>query len=588
MDNKNGKNAFASTTLGGSDKYLKRHQDALRLERAADFDKRIAEFDAQKHTLDWARKAVDFCNREYEAGKDVADISKGVQDLARIRQEAQDIIKLEDDRLKAEKEALKLKQQQIDLKNKEDEDAAVSNLERLIDNISLTSRTREWLDEVQRINLTVKGLPAKVFDRVSNRFLIDGFNKEAPDLEMALELDSQILELNATRQKNKSWAQKVFDLEKKLSPKYDKYMKEKNAFFNLASLASKVYYSVEIASIESFLKKVEEGQIEQVMDDYLKVSKNVEKLRDAIYIEEYISNFESRWVDAKEQADAIVKENNRVAAEQLKAKKKAEKEQEEIAIKNAQKAEKAKIVRAKLLKAFIVLLHLAVIGGVIGFGVLNISSPVGVWVLTGGGSAIWIYFWMTKLSFWMKSNEVLRNLVVGLLFGVPTIGLNIAGMFIETFGFYFTPLLAALIAMSIFDFVTFGDDEDLHCGGVMIDVSLITLGFMFFVSIGGILGALLCAACLIAMGVVHAVVVHVLGWEDVYMYTLAIILFVASAVPIWWGRWDTLILSLALAIGGSIVGFANTDNDEFVPGTIAAIIIYSIVFVFGLIVMLAV
>ena len=56
---------------------------------------------------------------------------------------------------------------------------------------------------------------------------------------MALELDSQILELNATRQKNKSWAQKVFDLEKKLSPKYDKYMKEKNLYLFLTGYCAR-------------------------------------------------------------------------------------------------------------------------------------------------------------------------------------------------------------------------------------------------------------------------------------------------------------------------------------------------------------
>lgn len=565
MDNKNGKNRFAGTSIGGGSKYIERHQEALRLERAADFDKRIAEFDAQKHTLDWARKAVDFCNREQEAGKDVADISKGVQDLPRIRREAQDIINAEDLRLQAEKEALKLQQQQLDLKNKADEDAAVSNIERLIDNISGTSRTREWLDEVQRINLMVKGLPSKVFDRVSNRFLIDGFNKEVPDLEMALELDSQILELNATRQKNKTWAQKVFALEKKLSPKYDKYMKEKNSFYTLASLASKVYYSVEIASIDAFLKKVEEGQIEQVMDDYNKVSKNVDKLRDAIYIEEYINNFESRWADAKEKADAIVKENNRIAAEQLKAQQDAIKLQEEIDIKNAQKAAKAKVNRARFLKALVILLHIAAVATVGILGVLNLSNSSGMWILTGGGAGLLCYFWFVLINPTLVREEMdfAKKLILICGLTVPILGINIAGIFVSALSLYFLPLLGLLLLIIIIEMSVFGSEEE---GMLLLDISLITLAFVLLVAIGGIIGAVVCAGVLIAQGITHAVTTRMLQCGDIPMLFIAAAMMLAAAVLIWWFKWEFILVAAGLFVSGFVIGCSSEDADEMVAG----------------------
>ena len=80
MENKNENNRFAGSYLGGKSKYIERQQNAVRIERAGEIDKRIAAFDAQKHDLDWARRAVDFCDRELENGRDVADISKGITD----------------------------------------------------------------------------------------------------------------------------------------------------------------------------------------------------------------------------------------------------------------------------------------------------------------------------------------------------------------------------------------------------------------------------------------------------------------------------------------------------------------------------
>lgn len=582
MENKNENNRFAGSSLGGKSKYIERHQNAVRIERAGEIDKRIAAFDAQKHDLDWARRAVDFCDRELENGRDVADISKGIKDLPRIKQEALDIIAAEDRRLKEEQDALKLQQKQLELKTKADEDAAVSNAEKLITSVSEMSRTREWIDEVEKLNLMLKGFPSKLFDRVSNRYLVEVFNKEAKDVGAALDLDDEIIELDATRMKNKSWAEKVFKIEKKLSAKLDKYMKEKSTFFKLSGLASKIYYSEDVSLVENFIKKVEEEHIEQALEDYNKASKTVEKLRDAIYIEEYISNFESRWVTAKDRVEETIKENKKIEAERIKAQKAQQKLDEEIAIKNAQKAAKAKARRKVFGKILVVLLHIAVIAGVIGFGALNITTPVGAWVLSGGCSAIVCYFWIFFGASFFDKKEILRNLLFGVLLALPVVGLNIASMFVESFGFYFLPPLAAIVIISIFNVINFGDDEDLHCGGIVLDAALITLGFVLYVSIGGILGALLCAASLIVMGICHAVLVHVLDWQETYMYTLAILLFIASAVPIWWGRWDTLILSLGLAIGGTIVGFGNTEADEFSPGTITALIMYGIVFVIGL------
>ena len=309
MDNKDTKNAFANSKLNLGDKYMKRHQDALKIERAKEFDDRISKFNKKEHTLEWAKEALVFCDREEKNGKDLMEFSKGLQDLPRIRQEAKDILsaderKKEEEKankerlealrlqeLKKEKDRLKLLEEEEKLKSEKLEDEAVENMEKMIDNVSKASRDRMWLKNLENADLTLKGQSKKVYDRISNRFILESLKEEAKEVKLALDLDDEIIELNATRLKNKIWAEKIFNIEKKLNKKLDKYMKEKNTFFNMANLATKIYYGEELANIESIITKVENNDAINALDDYKKEKKQVEDLRNAIYIEEYIDNF---------------------------------------------------------------------------------------------------------------------------------------------------------------------------------------------------------------------------------------------------------------------------------------------------------
>ena len=79
------KNAFENVNINAKDKYLKRHQDALKLEKVKAIDKRIADFDAKRHNLEWAKEAIDFCNREELNGKEpkeqrIAELKKKLEE----------------------------------------------------------------------------------------------------------------------------------------------------------------------------------------------------------------------------------------------------------------------------------------------------------------------------------------------------------------------------------------------------------------------------------------------------------------------------------------------------------------------------
>ncbi len=532
MDNKKNKDAFASLDFSiGEDKYLKKHQGAVRLERASELDARITDFDKQKHTLEWAQSAEDFCKREESAGKDLADISKCYKDLARIRQEALDIIKAdekrklsekeqakikakmdmvneydkrisdfdkqkrtldwanqaegfcdreekigkefselskmykelsrikgealdiikaENKRKQSEQEELRLKQQELELKSRAQEDYAVKSLQDLINEVSSAERNNKWLIDVERATLLSKGMSSNVLLRVTNRLVLDRLNKEAPDVAKALDLDGQILELNAVRQKNKTWAKKVFDLEGEFKPKYDKYMSNKSQFYEILPLATNVYYGEDLTEVEDFIKKVEGGDTEGVIEELKGKETKVKTLKDAIYVDEYISNFTKRWAEVKKtiatlvaQKEELERHNKKVAEENARA----------LALKKA-KHDKSVARRKAGLKILgriaELILELGVVAGIVLLSILYFDKPWGMWIPCGGGALVFSFFWLRYFKKWIVLH----------VYGLASLGACITGMIIPSMRLFLLPFIVSYFALCIYSWVKCADDLD--------------------------------------------------------------------------------------------------------------------------------
>ena len=590
MEKKNNKDAFADFSLGGGDKYLKRHQDALRMERAEAVDKRIAAFDARKKDLDWAHEAIDFCDRETSANKDIADLSKGVQELPRIKQEAQDILNAHARKVKEENEALIKQQKMQELKTKEDEDNSVRNMENLINNLSNQGRTRYWLDDVEKVNLLMKGFPSKLVDRVSNRFLLESFVKESKDVRDALDLDDKIIELNATRMKNKAWAEKVFECEKKLSSRLDRYMKEKSTLYNIIGYASKIYYSVELNAIESFLKKVESEDLNGAYEEYATASKYVNSMREAIYIDEYIPGFEGRYSEAVDKMKVIEKQIN---ADNKARQKKEEEERKARAIaeENARKQQaidaenkrKKAIRNARLSKIGLFvgqrLLEIGAIIAVLVFGLNMKNTVTGDYVLGIGFSAITLYLWI-RTTIWLRNSEGARMglfiflSIVAMIFGACCI-------FVEPIKNILFPVCGLLGLMSVYTLV-FSENVD---GGAEDKVGLFSLISILLASVyagigcmtlvGGIVGSLIGAGIVVAGTVIMAILKYVFNINDFLLYIFIIPMLIAALVVVWWMNWPMFIFSFGLCAGGCILGFTN-DEDEMIAGPICGLVFYLI------------
>ena len=590
MEKKNNKDAFADFSLGGGDKYLKRHQDALRMERAEAVDKRISAFDARKKDLDWAHEAIDFCDRETSANKDIADLSKGVQELPRIKQEAQDILNAHARKVKEENEALIKQQKMQELKTKEDEDNSIKNMENLINNLSNQGRTRYWLDDVEKVNLMMKGFPTKLVDRVSNRFLLESFVKESKDVKDALDLDDKIIELNATRMKNKAWAEKVFECEKKLSSRLDRYMKEKSTLYNIIGYASKIYYSVELNAIESFLKKVESEDLNGAYEEYATASKYVNSLREAIYIDEYIPGFEGRYSEAVDKMKTVEKQINadnkarqKKEEEERKARAIAEENERKQKALEAEAQRKKAIKKAKWKKAASILIprfiELAVVIAIFVFALTNKNPVTRDYILgIGLGCSLLYYFIRICLKFDHHNNAFIK---IG-IFIFMSIVLEILGIctfFVDPLKNFALPVLGLLCLIGIISPLVsewLGYDcefSEALFASLAIILGSLGLGIWFMVNIGGIAGAFICAGSIIAGCTIQTIIKYVVMFSDTIMYMVIIPMLLAALVTVWWMNWPMFILSFGLCAGGCILGFTN-EEDEMVAGPICGLIFY--------------
>ncbi|MBR4420054.1 MAG: hypothetical protein IKT32_04165 [Clostridia bacterium] len=343
MDDKNRSSvsAFAGRKVGGVKKYDLHHMETLRQDKADETTKRIEQFMAQNKTVAWAKRALEFCSYEEENGKDIEDICPALNKLPAIKSEAKRILDEEEQRIIDDEAKLqrKKKEQEIkdaerkrqlellkmeqDLQSQAQEDQFIANAEQLIASLSVGVKNRVWVDSVNSTIATVSGLPAALYGKIKNRNLLENYKNEALLVTQALEVDDEIIDLKDSRTKNKAWANKVFDLEEKLDGPYEKYLLNKDDYYEILTLAGRVFYAPELALVEGLLKRAERGEVRECLDDLPTVTNAVEKLRGKIYMDEYIDNFEARWVDT---ADAIarLRERDKKAEAERKKKEKAE------------------------------------------------------------------------------------------------------------------------------------------------------------------------------------------------------------------------------------------------------------------------
>ena len=268
-------NAFAGRRVGGEGKYIDHHNETLRREKAEETTTRIKQFRAQNKTLAWANRAIEFCKYEEEANKDIVDICDALKQLPEIRSEAQAIIdeenarteqrkkdieiaaraqEIKDAERKRQLELLKIEQ---DLKTQAEEEQYIANVEQIINSLAKGVRNRAWVDSVEETVAIAAGLPAAAYNKIKNRHLLNEYRSEANLVEQAIMVDDEVVDLSMSRTKNKAWADRVFSLEAKLDGPYEKYLTKKDDYYDLLTLAGRVFYAPELAVIEGFLKRAE-------------------------------------------------------------------------------------------------------------------------------------------------------------------------------------------------------------------------------------------------------------------------------------------------------------------------------------------
>lgn len=558
-DNK--KDAFEGSSLGGLNHYIKRHQDAVRIEKAEAADKRIAEFLSRKHDLEWAKEALPFCDREEENGKDLIDISKGLQDIARIRQEAKDLLNAEEKRIQEEQNKLKQQQEEErikleneqerlrllqeeerikieneqnkqkiefeneqerlrllqeeekikleneqerlrllqeeekikleneqnkhnleiakeqenlnlqnqlnELRNKQQQDKLIESINLQIEEMTKIEKDRNWIEQIKNLNLKVKGLDNKLVEKVTNRFILDSLNNELSDVETALQLDDIIIELENAQIKNKVWADKVLKTHKKLDYKLDKYMKNKSIINNIIGEATKIYYNNDIETIELKLNKFEKSKPADIVSEYSTMKAFISKISKEILIGDYVDNFETRWkIIVKEMEEFIIQKAEKDYKQQQKHKKK----QDSIKLKNQkrkkadaekelkkQRNQKIKQKRRKKAKKvfnfiFVLLFNLiqvAVLAGLIYYGVVNFENNLGkaMFVI---GVALTFILPNLRIMLGLRNNEGAWVFTfVPSIINVFLLAACIVSFVMKIFNFCALPLSAILLILSI-------------------------------------------------------------------------------------------------------------------------------------------
>lgn len=616
---KSGLNAFAGRKVGGSDKYREHHLETLRHERAIETTDRINQFYAQNKTLEWARRAFDFCDREQENGVDIADICEGLKKLPLIRSEAQSIIdddarqkqkKIDDEnaRIHAQevadaqrKRQLELLQKEQDLKNQADEAAYVANVEKLISSLSGDDRTRAWVESVKNAYAIASGLPQASYNKIKNRHLLEDFVKETALVEKALDLDAEIIDLQNSRTKSKAWADKVFKLEKQLDGAHEKYLTKKENYYEVLSLAGKVFYAPQLATIEGFLKKIERGDSRLALDDYSKTETTVEKLREAIYIDEYIDNFEIRWTDAQDVMSTLKAKDKKAAdaerarlIEEEKARKKEQARLEEIDRQNEIKrkqeiARKKELERKKALArrrnsyiimavSALVVLAGSIIGGIFTEGIVRS-------ILFGGGCSVGalLIFAIIARLLGNKGADEARG-VVYIVFSLLHIATGIACIFLDASGIMTLCVSVGVFAGMILNLVMSidcRDDFENDMMFVVLFVNSILLSAALYMVIPSIWGGVIGAVIILTMAIVCGCIVNANNPYDTGIVVLmgVFVATILGALVAMFFSWGLFIMGVAAVIGCIIplCVMASNDVDGSMVIAMGAIIIGIIV-----------
>lgn len=464
-ENKNNKDAFASVSFGGADKYLKRHQETLKQEKAVAFDKKVEDFYAKSHTLDWAHIALEFCERESDANKDIAEISRGYQKLEQIKEEAKEIIRAEELRKKKEIEEQKLKAIELERKKMAEEKKFVENLKKEIKDLSTAKRNEDWVKAVDGLNLTMSELSDSLKNQVTNRFLIDGFNKELPNIKSAVEFDEKISALASKSQKNKAWAEQVFALEKQVLGRYEKYMSNKTKLAEMSKNATRIIYNADLNKVESFVNRVENYWSDSLASELAQMQKVVDRLGNILYISEYITNFDSRWNRVCEKIEDEVKSKNarerkRKAEEDARrkaeAKQRAEEERQERERQRRYQEEQEKQERRKKKIARTVTISIEVLiwGGILLFGILMLPNTIGLWVFAVAIPLLYKYLRQRIDVVLFESRKTTRSYFaivkyIDTIFAIAVVALNVASIWVKSFKLYFLPALIIWFAFVI-------------------------------------------------------------------------------------------------------------------------------------------
>ncbi len=663
--NKKGLDAFAGRKVGGSEKYRKHHLEAVRIERANEADKRIAEFFAQPKTLDWARRAFAFCDEEERNGKEYADICEGLKTLSRIRSEAQILIDAENERLrkieeekekkrleeeakeaerlrkieeekqrKAEQEAeqrrqLELLKRQQELKEMAEEAEFIADIEKIISSLSRDVRNASWIEGVNNTLAIAQGLEKRAYDKIKNRYLLEGFKKEIEDVQLAIDLDDEILDLQNARNKNKAWASKVFGLEGELDGKHEKYLTQKPTYFKILTLAGRVYYAGELDSLQDFITRVEKGQGASFVAKIDEVKNTASKLADQILIEDYITSFDSRFQKAVSTVNGIIADNEKREREakrqfQEAERKRKQKEKEEEAkakaeadrIAREKKAEADRIEKERLAEierinkikreeeerirklaemkakrrklienvAVAVLFVAVIVVGILTKDVVrSLVLGVGLTLIVS-----YVYFRLAKLFYDNNDEEIraivftiltLAELVLGIIF--LFVDRNQAGKSLDIVSL---SLAVGIIAQCFITYFVSDNGryvEDLECD-LMTAHSVLTgalLGFSLFLVTGAYIWSALIGGAVIVGGGVISFFLNDGFSSDMYsvglwLVILNAVLSVLGCVLMCLGHWNFYIMGAFLVVMGAVMSFIFGDQDidgGFLVGSIAAI-----------------
>ncbi len=299
----NNTDAFSGLGWGDLGRYQAYNDNWIREKRIADWDRRIHAVSEKSHTLSWAGEILALWDAEHAQNGDILSHCNEYPLLQAMRDEAVRMLRNEEIRMDTAHRS------------------SAANLDNRIAILETAERTGTWVSEVLRLEQDTARQSAEIRHYMSRTMLLQTLVAEAKILNEAQKIETRIRTLMSAARKDNAWLSSVEELNRQMTSQLLSKLSNRHQYDNLQKEYVRVQRYPVYSEYEKLLKRIESPQwdVNTVEGDYIHL--NATLAHHAFSMEEYISDFETRWSTAEQK----------IADEKIRAAKRAdERKQAEI------------------------------------------------------------------------------------------------------------------------------------------------------------------------------------------------------------------------------------------------------------------